>query len=158
MHAFLSYSHEDYALKKRFVVHFAALARLYGITLWHDDRVKEHAGQALDAVIGKAITAAQLQLLLVTPAMFNSNYIWNIEIQAMKTACTANNGLLVPIVLKDCLWQALVGGTVAIPLDLKNNLKPITDWRPDEKGFAAMTRQLAGTIVPKFGLIAASPL
>ena len=99
MLAFLSYSHVDFKLKRRFVEHFAALQRLYGINLWHDDRLKEHAGQVLDSFIGQAITAAQLHLILVTPAMFNSDYIWNIELPAMKESASVNNGLLVPIIL-----------------------------------------------------------
>lgn len=158
MLAFLSYSHVDFKLKRRFVEHFAALQRLYGINLWHDDRLKEHAGQVLDSFIGQAITAAQLHLILVTPAMFNSDYIWNIELPAMKESASVNNGLLVPIILKDALWQALVSSTVAIPLDENNNLKPITNWRPDEKGFVAMARQLEATVLPHFGLKPRSPL
>jgi hypothetical protein len=130
---------------------------MYGIMLWHDDRLKEQAGQALDPAINKAIKAARLHLLLVTPAMFNSNYIWNIEIPAMQASATAGNGLLVPVILKDCLWRALIAGTVAIPLDETNNLKPIKNWRPDERGFVAMASQLESTVAPHFGLKPQSP-
>jgi hypothetical protein len=158
VHAFLSYSHKDFALKQRFVEYFAALSKLYGITLWHDDRLHEQAGQALDPAITKAINAARLHLLLVTPAMFNSNYIWTIEIPAMKASAATSGGLLVPIILEDCSWRALVAGLVAIPLDLKNNLVPITDWRPNKKGFVAAVNQLERTLVPRFGLTAQSPL
>jgi hypothetical protein len=89
-------------------------------------------------------------LLLVSPEFIGCDYIFNIEIPAIRKRLRACHGLTVPIVIRDCAWEMVAARQAAPVCD--GRLKPIEDWTPHNKGFDAARAQIDGAIADHFGI------
>lgn len=100
---FVSYSHEDEDLKTELLKHLAPLERLGQIDAWHDRKIK--AGEEWDKVISKSLEGADIILLLVSIDFINSKYCYDIELEAALERHAKQLARVVPIILRNCLWQ-----------------------------------------------------
>lgn len=103
LNVFVSYSHVDEELKTELMKHLDPLRRQHGIETWHDRKLK--AGDEWDKSISTALEKADLILLLVSIDFINSKYCFDIELEAAMERHAKNEARVVPIVLRNCLWQ-----------------------------------------------------
>jgi len=92
MKGFISYAHDDIRMFGRFRKHLTATEQAYGIPFWADERIA--AGHHWDDEIQQAIDAADLFILLFSPAYIASTYISAREIPAIAARVRTVNGLI----------------------------------------------------------------
>lgn len=147
MNGFISYAHDDYGVFGRFKTHLRGVERAFDVRFWSDDRM--NAGYHWDAAIRREIDAADVFVLLVSPAFIGSDYIYDKEIPAIRKKSVS--ALVLPVVLKRCFWPLVCGELQAAPTD-RGHLKPIADWRPQANGFDRARQQIADAIQTYYGL------
>jgi hypothetical protein len=143
MNGFISYSHDDYRVFGTFKIHLKDVERAFGVRFWSDDRI--NAGYHWDPAILREIEAADICVLLVSPAFIASDYIYDREIPAIRQRKRSAGTLVVPVILQRCSWQFVSGALQAVPTD-EGRLKPVADWRPQANGFDRACQQIAQTL------------
>lgn len=138
LHVFLSYAHEDEALCRELVQHLSFLVRAGSITVWHDRQIGP--GAKWQGEISQHLSKADVILLLVSPAFGSSRYCWDVETRHALERHRTGEACVVPIILRPSEgWQDTpIGELQALPPDGK----PITSWRPRDKGFLAVAHGL----------------
>ena len=148
MKGFISYCHSDYGLFKEFRVHLKSVERAFELDTWADDRIR--AGYYWNAAIEKAIQAAEIFILLASPAFIASDYIYEKEIPAIKLR-HRSGCLVVPVVLSRCFWPMVADALQAVPTE-NGALVPISDWKPRRNGFDSARAQIGAAIQSYFGI------
>lgn len=144
---FISYAHADHEAYGRVRTHLRAVERSLDIEFWADTRIK--AGNYWNTTIQAAIEAADVHLLLVTPAFLASDYIYDHELPAIKSRLLAG-ALVIPVVLQECMWGLCAGSLQAVPKDAAGAVKPVLSWRPQDRGFHEANRQISEAIQAQF--------
>lgn len=122
---FFSYCHADEALRDQLEKQLSMLKRQGVIDTWHDRRIG--AGQEIDSAIDNHINSDEIVLLLVSPDFIASDYCYNIEMTRAMERHSANEAIVIPVILRACDWHyAPFGKLLATPEDGK----PVTLW-PD---------------------------
>lgn len=99
---FVSYSHDDSMWKDRFLQQVAVLERLGLVDVWSDSKIK--AGTVWLDEIEAALTAAQVAVLLVSPAFLASNFIWYNEMP--RIIAHSKQGMeILPLIVRPCPWR-----------------------------------------------------
>jgi len=121
LNVFVSYSHEDEALRNDLLKHLEPLKRTHKVEVWHDRKLK--AGDEWNREIAVNLQSADLILLLVSIDFINSFYCYDVELNAAMERHAQKKAGVVPILMRNCLWrhtpfaklQAVpkVGGAVA---------------------------------------------
>jgi hypothetical protein len=88
--------------------------------------------------------------LLTSADFIASEYIYNVEIPAIKLRRRNSGALVVPVVLKRCAWQIIADVLQAVPTE-EGKVKPIADWRRHSDGFDQARIQIATAIEGYFG-------
>jgi Leucine-rich repeat (LRR) protein len=149
---FISYAHADVTDVSRLDVHLRATERLLPVSFWRDQR-NLRTGHSLSGEIATAISASHVFVLVVTPDFFNSDYIFEHELPAIRKRVEDINGLLLIVVVRKSRWKEFVGqgDLVAAPLDKAGQLVPARDW-PKEDGFNAAGEQCHQAIKARYSL------
>jgi hypothetical protein len=147
MKGFISYSHQDTGEYQVLRKHLGSVQRAYGIEFWADTRI--HAGHNWDATIRRAISEADVFLLVVSESYIDSDYINRDELPAIINRLRAANILAIPTILRRCGWQDFFGQLQAVPTD-SGHLKPIADWQPEHDGYDRAREQIAAAIKERF--------
>jgi AAA-like domain/TIR domain len=128
---FISYAHEDEAYRQEIASLLKGL-RLPNLTVWDDRRFK--AGDQFNEVILKQLKVADIILLLISHDFLASDYCYEQEMPIALRRQTQGEAIVVPIILRDCVWQDLpFSNLYAIPSDGKTDGKPIADFpNPDQ--------------------------
>jgi TIR domain len=156
MQGFISYAHDDH---KQFVLlrrHLKAVERAFGIDFWADTRIKP--GNYWNATIADAISRATVHILLFSTAFIESDYTFDHELPAIAAQKRARNDLVLPLVLKNCMWQGYVDVLQAFPDDGSGRVKPVCDWPKGEAGYHAANVQIADAIKAHFGIKPVNPI
>jgi hypothetical protein len=148
MMGFISYAHDDHAAFDEIRTHLRAIERAFNFQFWADRRIKP--GNYWSTVIADAIEAAQVHILLFSPAFIGSDYIFDHELPAINAKC-AKGDLVLPVVIDRCAWSWLVGVLQATPTDHTGKLLPIYEWQPRKHGFDAARKQIWDSIAAQFG-------
>jgi hypothetical protein len=148
VNGFLSYSHDDHEALEAFRPHLAALNRAYGAIVWTDHRI--HTGSVWTQKIDDAIKAADIVILLISENFIASDYVWNVELPAIKARHQAG-ALILPVVLVKCFWQGVIPHIDAAPKE-NGRLRPVLDWRPQRDGFNRAREQMMAAIGAHFSL------
>lgn len=151
---FISYCHEDHQALRELRKHLRPLERLFAVNFWADKRIL--TGDYWSAEIAKAIELADIYVLLVSPAFFDSDYIYDKELPAIRKRYS-EGALVLPIVWKRCCWEAVLGALQASPTNSAQKLVPIRDWRPIENGFDAARCQLMAALQHFLGAAPVAP-
>jgi hypothetical protein len=149
MNGFISYSHDDYGVLGTLKTHLRAVERAFDVRFWSDSRIS--AGYHWDAAIRREIDAAEVFVLLVSPAFISSDYIYDNEIPAIQERKRSAGALVLPVVLERCSLPLVCGALQAVPTD-RARLKPIADWQPRANGFDRACQQIADAIQNYYGL------
>ncbi|MGH6900100.1 MAG: toll/interleukin-1 receptor domain-containing protein [Geminicoccaceae bacterium] len=125
---FISYSHEDEALREMLGKHLSMLRNDGVIDEWHDRRIG--AGHEWADAIDEHLNSAAVILLLVSADFLASDYCYRVEMKRALARHDAGEARVIPVILRWVDWQgALFAKLQALPRDGK----PVTSWtNPDE--------------------------
>src|ERR1044072_6678255 len=140
---FYSYSHKDEALRQELENHLKILQREGYILPWHDRGIG--AGNEWKNEINEHLKNARIILLLVSSDFIASDYCYDIEMQTALKMHDEGKAIVIPIILRDCLWQtAPFRKLQALPTDGK----AITgsEWHNKDIAFTNAAKQLKGRI------------
>jgi internalin A len=120
---FISYSHQDEALRAELETHLKLLQRQGTISVWHDRKITagvEWAGQ-----IDRNLEAAEMILLLVSADFIGSDYCYDKEMKRALERHEAGSARTIPIILRDVDWHSAPFGKLQ-PLPKEG--RPVTLW------------------------------
>ncbi len=138
---FYSYAHEDERHRKRLRVALAPLLQDGLIVDWSDRDISP--GADWDQEIDEKLRTADVILLLVSMDFLASTYIQGKELQVAMARYQAGQAKVVPVLLSPVYWKAApFRGLQGLPPDLK----PIIDWSPQDRGWAAVAEAIAGSV------------
>ncbi len=125
---FLSYSHEDEAMKKELDKSLVMLKRSDKIDVWQDRQLI--AGDNWDEGIKKELATADIILLLISVDFNSSQYIWDQELKVAMERHSKGEARVVPIILRSCEWADMPYAKLQA---LPTNAKPVNKFTdPDE--------------------------
>lgn len=100
LNIFLSYAHEDEAMKIQLDRNLIMLKRSDKINVWQDRQIM--AGQEWDDSIAKELESADIILLLISVDFNNSQYIWDKELKIAMERHEKNEARVIPVILRTC--------------------------------------------------------
>ena len=120
LNIFLSYAHEDEAMKVQLDKNLVMLKKSGKIDVWQDRAII--AGGVWDENISNALATADIILLLISVDFNNSQYIWDKELKVAMERHEKKEARVIPVILRTCDWsempyaklQALPTGAKAI--------------------------------------------
>jgi len=142
MDGFISYARKDRPLLKELLEpQFKAIALADKLQFWDDRLIM--AGETWSTEIAAAIGRARYFVLVLSPDAIVSDYISKTELPAINARIAACNGLVIPVLLRDCLWEAFpeITSLQAIP-DGRTHPEAITLWADKDQAATTMARQL----------------
>jgi hypothetical protein len=125
---FVSYAHEDEAMKTELDKALVALKRNKKIDVWQDHQLL--AGQEWDKGIKDELLAADIILLLISVDFNNSRYIWEQELAVAMQRHEKDEARVIPVILRTCDWHDMPYGKLQA---LPSGAKPVKQFAdPDE--------------------------
>ncbi|SRR6266487_1416171 len=138
---FISYAHEDEALRERLDKHLSHLKQQNLISVWHDRDIK--AGTEWKYEIDTYLEQAHLILLLISPDFMASEYCYGTEMQRAMERHQAGGACVIPIILRPVDWKnAPFGKLQALPRDDK----PVSLWRDRDDALDNIVRGIREAI------------
>ena len=118
---------------------------LEGIAAFWADRAIE-PGNRWEHEIVAQLKLADIALFLVSPAMIWSEFIWNTEWPiALKRASTGEL-IIIPVILRPCLYQALKKQGLAALQAVPKDGRPILDFNPIDFGYFDAVERISDRI------------
>ena len=135
---FISYAHEDEALRQGLEKHLTELKRQENVKIWSDEQIRP--GEELDSVIQKELAQADIILLLVSSNFLASTYCREVEtVKALEHRKT-RGAITIPVILRQCDWQrAPFGKLKALPKDGK----PVVHYSSRDDAFFEIANALS---------------
>ena len=136
LNIFISYSKHDRKNYLEPMLHYLfPLVRGGWLANWDDSKILP--GEEWDDTIKQEIERADIILLLVSTKSLNTDYIWNVEIEAAMRRHEARTAWVVPVILSKCRWQQKDPSNEYIfPPAMLNALpakgKPVSTWKRRE--------------------------
>ena len=118
---FVSYAHEDDEERKDLTTH---LRQIPNVAVWDDRAIP--AGSNWDEDITTRLNTADIILLLISKDFLDSEYVKDVEIKVALERNEAGDAIVIPILLKSCIWTPRLGGLQALPSD--ENLPEDKNW------------------------------
>jgi hypothetical protein len=128
---FYSYSATDETLRRELEKHLSLLKADHLIDTWTFRNID--AGQDWEKEIDARLEEADLILLLVSADFLASKYCWDKEMKRAIERADSGEATVIPILLRSCDWQAAPFAKLQL---LPENAKPVTLWRPRDRGWA----------------------
>ena len=100
---FICYSHADISTLDEIRVHLTALKRESSVKIWDDSRIRPGAKWRLE--IERALSAARVALLLISPNFLASDFVMNEEVPALLRAAEDEGTRIVCLILRPCLYE-----------------------------------------------------
>ncbi|HMQ50163.1 MAG TPA: COR domain-containing protein, partial [Saprospiraceae bacterium] len=155
--AFFSYSKQDYEnYLAPLLDYLNPLVKSRLFAPWHNRQILP--GEDWDDRIQAEIEQADIIFLLVSTHSLNTDYIWNVEIEAAMRRHEAGTAKVVPIILSKCLWEETdQEGNYIFPPAKLNALptkgKPVSEWSSREdawdevsKGVKELCKQISAQL------------
>lgn len=116
--AFISYSHKDREFKDEFINHIRPLEKLGKIQIWHDKEIP--VGSNIFNEIISQMEKSDIVFFLISSDFIASDFCYNIEMKNALNRMSEHNILLIPIILRSCLWKKTpLGALKSLPEDGK---------------------------------------
>jgi len=125
----------------RLEAHLKLLEHRGLIIPWHFRKIG--AGEDWEGAIDKNLAAADIVLLLISASFLASRYCYDVEMTRALRRHKAGRARVIPIILRDVVWKAAPFSTLQA---LPTNGKPITAWRPQDKGWADVTKGIKDAV------------
>lgn len=143
---FLSYSHQDEALRNKLETHLTVLKRQSVINVWHDRRIG--AGKEVHREISEQLDKADIILLLVSANFLASDYCYEVEMKRALERHERGEVRVIPVILRPCEWhEAQFGHLLAIPPDGK----PISKFADQDDAFLEVAPKRSGKQPRSYG-------
>lgn len=127
---FISYSHQDDALRAELDIQLSSLKRQGKIAAWHDRAIE--AGTEWEAQVKAKLESAPVILLLISPPFMASNYCYDIEMERAIERHNEGTARVIPIILRPCDWQGSPFSKLQV---LPKEAKPVTLWSDRDSAF-----------------------
>ena len=134
---FLSYSHKDEQYKLKLISHLAPLIRSGKITVWDDSKIK--AGAKWKDEILNQLRSSEIILILVSADFIHSDFCFSTEIQEALKIRDSGKGILVPVIIKPCLWEETFFGNLHV---IPKNGKALSTWKNENDAFVEVVKEL----------------
>jgi TIR domain len=135
LNVFLSYAHEDEAMKVQLDKNLIMLKRSDKINVWQDRQIM--AGAAWDESIAKELAAADIILLLISVDFNNSQYIWDKELKIAMERHEKKEARVIPIILRTCEWSEMPYAKLQA---LPTGAKPITSFANADEAYTDVAK------------------
>lgn len=144
---FMSYSHEDEALRDQLECQLSILKHQGLIEVWHDRRLIP--GDNIDLAISKELDDADIILMLLSPDFLNSEYCYGIEAERALQRQQEGSARLISVILRPCDWKNTeLSKSLVTPTDGK----PITLWPDRDEALLDVSDSIRKSI-EKLGLV-----
>ena len=130
LNIFLSYAHEDEAMKIQLDRNLIMLKRSDKINVWQDRQIM--AGQEWDDSIAKELASADIILLLISVDFNNSQYIWDKELKIAMERHEKNEARVIPVILRTCDWGDMPYAKLQA---LPTGAKPISSFADKDEAY-----------------------
>jgi len=135
---FLSFTHEDMALRGELEKHLNILKRQGQITSWYNREI--HANGEWTHEVDTHISEAQIILLLVSPDFMNSDYCYGPEMARALERHKAGEARVIPIIIRPVYWEdAPFSKLPVLPADRE----PVTKWSNLDEAFLGIARNIS---------------
>ena len=132
VNVFISYSHNDEALKDQLLQHLSTLMHERLINVWHDRDID--AGDYWITEIDNHIELARIILLLVSPSFVSSRYCYSVELERVLELQSAGRASVIPIILRPVDWKSQKFSSFqALPI----GGRPVTSWKNRDEAWPA---------------------
>jgi hypothetical protein len=132
---FLSYAHEDKAMKDDLRKFLTNLSRSGKISVWQDCELI--AGEEWDAGIKKALAAADIILLLISADFNASDYIWREELTTAMARHESGQARVIPILLRTCEWNDMPYARLQA---LPTGARPVSNFDDCDEAYTDIAR------------------
>ena len=123
LNIFLSYAHEDEAMKTQLDKNLIMLKKSDKVNVWQDRQII--AGTEWDEAIAKELAAADIILLLISVDFNNSQYIWDKELKVALERHEKKEARVIPVILRTCEWSEMPYARLQA---LPTGARPITSF------------------------------
>lgn len=135
LNIFLSYAHEDEAMKIQLDKNLIMLKRSDKINVWQDRQLL--AGMEWDDAIARELASADIILLLISVDFNNSQYIWEKELKIAMERHEKNEARVIPIILRTCEWGDMPYAKLQA---LPTGAKPISSFANTDEAYTDVAR------------------
>jgi formylglycine-generating enzyme required for sulfatase activity len=125
---FIAYAHADENFLRPLRKHLAVLED-DGVSIWYDGEILP--GEEWDASIKNRLKAADIILLLVSIDFLTSDYVKGTELPTALSRHAAGECTVVPVIVRNCLWQKKLGALQALPKEAR----PVADWSSADNAY-----------------------
>ena len=138
---FISYSHQDQALRQKLDNHLTNLKRQNIITSWYDGDIT--SGTEWQPQIMEHLESAQIILLLISDDFMASDFCYSIEMTSAITRHDANQARVIPIILRPTDWEGAPFEKLQV---LPTDGKPVTRWLTHDDAFEDVVKGIRAAI------------
>lgn len=135
LNIFLSYAHEDEAMKIQLDKNLIMLKRSEKINVWQDRKIM--AGTEWDESISKELAAADIILLLVSVDFNSSQYIWEKELKVAMERHEKKEARVIPVILRTCDWGEMPYAKLQA---LPTGAKPISSFDNADEAYTDVAK------------------
>ena len=137
---FFSYSKSDRKHLLELLKHLAPLKQNKKIQPWNDADILP--GEKWDDKIRRELSEAHIIVLLVSSDFLATTYIQNVEIETAMARHKRREAVVIPIVLRPCDWESILGELNALPF----KAQPVTTWKDRDSAWLDVVKGIAKTI------------
>lgn len=135
LNIFLSYAHEDEAMKIQLDRNLIMLKRSDKINVWQDRQIL--AGTEWNESIAKELASADIILLLISVDFNNSQYIWDKELKIAMERHEKNEARVIPVILRTCDWSEMPYAKLQA---LPTGAKPISSFADKDEAYTDVAK------------------
>lgn len=139
---FIIYAREDQPALSDLKSHLRLLEKRGDLAVWYDGEILP--GQDWNDVIQTQLATADIVLLLISKHFFNSEYIERDELKKALDRHTKGETIVVPVILKPCLWDA--HSEISALQVLPKDGKPVSSWSDSDEAFLDISRGIQSII------------
>lgn len=137
LNIFLSYAHEDEAMKIQLDRNLIMLKRSDKINVWQDRQIL--AGMEWDDAIAKELASADIILLLISVDFNNSQYIWDKELKIAMERHEKNEARVIPVILRTCDWGDMPYAKLQA---LPTGAKPVNSFADKDEAYTDIAKSI----------------
>lgn len=138
---FLSYAHEDEAMKNELDKSLIMLKRSSMIEMWQDRKIL--AGDQWDESINNELASADIILLLVSVDFNNSQYIWEKELDVAMQRQQKGEARVIPVILRNCDWKSAPYGKLQA---LPTGAIPVKQFEDPDKAYTDIAKGIRNVV------------
>src|SRR5260221_6757256 len=141
LEVFISYAHEDRALKEELTTHLSNLRRQGLIKTWHDGDIVP--GTEWEQQIIEHLTSAHLILLLISSDFMASDFCYSVEMQKAIARHQTNQARVLPILVRQTDWK---DAPFSILQMLPTGTRPVVNWTRRDDAFTDVVKGIRKAI------------